>query len=276
MCEANYYAIIPANVRYAKDLSFLEKFLFAEMTALSNMSGYCSASNKYFAQLYDKTEETISRAISKLQKLSFINIEYEKEGSVVIKRKIYPLTRRTNEYIANSTETAVDKNINREQHKFLLAVDKNIKENNSLSYKSILDLIEKEKYKKEKDFSQDVQSIFDHWNSKSIIVHQTLSDALGKVIKNSLSSFGSGLIIMAIDRYKQILEDKAYFFKYKWSLKDFLSRKEGISSFLDDGSKWLSYKNFLEQNVLKETNKYIVKPQRKDTSKVDSYGVISL
>ncbi|WRN76507.1 helix-turn-helix domain-containing protein [Staphylococcus aureus] len=39
---------------------------FAEITSLSNQYGYCTASNGYFATLYNVVKETISRRISNL------------------------------------------------------------------------------------------------------------------------------------------------------------------------------------------------------------------
>ena len=59
----SFYAILPANVRYASDLSELQKLLFAEITALSDKHGYCFASNSYFARLYRKTAKRISSTI---------------------------------------------------------------------------------------------------------------------------------------------------------------------------------------------------------------------
>ncbi len=44
----NYYAIVPAPVRYAKDLSEFQKLLYAKITALSQKDGFCYASNNYF------------------------------------------------------------------------------------------------------------------------------------------------------------------------------------------------------------------------------------
>lgn len=141
MEQPNYYAIIPANVRYSENLSFLEKFLYAEITALSNLNGYCCAKNKYFANLYSKDEKTISRAFSNMVEQNVIHIEYEKVGAKVTKRKIYPLDiKKTSDKIVNGAEITSDKNITREQEKLLLTIDKIVTHNNS-SYEDIIKLI---------------------------------------------------------------------------------------------------------------------------------------
>ena len=99
---SNYYAIIPASVRYNKELTLLERFLYAELTALSNVDGYCIASNDYFAKLYDKDKATISRAFAKLQEFNLIFIDYDRVGCKVTKRKIYLAeTKNTNDKIVN-------------------------------------------------------------------------------------------------------------------------------------------------------------------------------
>ena len=64
----NYYAIIPATVRYNKDLKPNEKLLYGEITALANSKGFCFASNRYFAELYKVTIHTVSQWISHLEK----------------------------------------------------------------------------------------------------------------------------------------------------------------------------------------------------------------
>jgi len=70
--KPSYYAVIPANVRYCKDLAPQEKLLYAEITALTNKEGYCWATNNYFANLYRLSKETVSRQISKLARLGFV------------------------------------------------------------------------------------------------------------------------------------------------------------------------------------------------------------
>jgi len=72
MVEPSYYAIIPANVRYSRDVCDGAKLLYAEITSLSNQHGYCWASNRYFSELYGKSEDTISRWISSLARAGFI------------------------------------------------------------------------------------------------------------------------------------------------------------------------------------------------------------
>ena len=86
----NYYAIIPATVRYNKDLKPNEKLLYGEITALANSKGFCFASNRYFAELYKVTIHTVSQWISHLEKLGYVNIELIKDDKKEIKeRRIY-------------------------------------------------------------------------------------------------------------------------------------------------------------------------------------------
>jgi uncharacterized phage protein (TIGR02220 family) len=81
----SYYSIIPASVRYDKELSDKAKLLYGEISALCNEQGYCWATNSYFAELYEVTRETISRLIKQLSDKNYIYLEFEIDNS----RKIY-------------------------------------------------------------------------------------------------------------------------------------------------------------------------------------------
>ena len=86
--KPNYYAIIPARIRYDPNLTNLSKLLYAEITALSNKEGFCWATNSYFAKIYGVTITTISISISKLAKLNYVKVENEYKGKQIIRRKI--------------------------------------------------------------------------------------------------------------------------------------------------------------------------------------------
>lgn len=99
----------------------------------------------------------------------------------------------------------------------------------------------KEQEKKIQEFSDVVRRIYEFWNEKRIIPHRALTKEMNSAVEKALKSYSEEEIKTYIDRYAKVIEDKSYFFDYKWSLKDFLSRKEGISSFTDEGSKWVNY-----------------------------------
>ncbi len=88
--QPNYYAIIPATVRYDTNLKYAEKLLYGEIAALANENGYCYAQNKYFADLYNVTAVSVSRWISHLQKLGYIETEViRNENKEIVSRNIY-------------------------------------------------------------------------------------------------------------------------------------------------------------------------------------------
>ncbi len=89
--KPNYYAIIPANIRYDEKLSPNEKLFYGEITALTNKEGYCWANNAYFARLYAVEKRTIRRWLNKLKELNYIKIEieYVPRKRQIDKRKIW-------------------------------------------------------------------------------------------------------------------------------------------------------------------------------------------
>lgn len=94
--QPNFYAIIPATVRYCKEIEMGAKLLYAEITSLTHREGYCWATNKYFSELYEVDTSTIQRWLSSLVKLNFIIVEVNKQAGNT--RKIWVLEGIKNFY----------------------------------------------------------------------------------------------------------------------------------------------------------------------------------
>jgi len=87
MERPNYYAIIPAEVRYS-DIKPNAKLLYGEITCLANKKGFCFASNNYFAGLYGVSKNTISLWISELKQGGFVSVVVVYENKQVKERQI--------------------------------------------------------------------------------------------------------------------------------------------------------------------------------------------
>lgn len=141
MEKPNYYAIIPAEIRYDKDLTANAKLLYGEITSLCNEKGICWASNQYFADLYSTTKETISRWISQLAKKKYIAIKmfYKKDSKEIDKRIIsiskffqdeIPIDENVNtSYQKNQGNNVLTKTSTPYSQKCQTPLDKNVKEN---------------------------------------------------------------------------------------------------------------------------------------------------
>lgn len=58
------------------------------ISSLTAKTGECFAGNKYFAELFNCTEVSISQKINKLIELGYISAEYEKRGAEIKKRRL--------------------------------------------------------------------------------------------------------------------------------------------------------------------------------------------
>ena len=113
--KPSFYAVLPAYVRYEKRLKPAERLLFAEISALTNKFGYCTASNGYFADLYETRKETVSKWISHLSELGFLRLEMVYEGKQIKGRKIW---------IDEKVMTPIDE-------KVMTPIDEKVKGNNT-------------------------------------------------------------------------------------------------------------------------------------------------
>lgn len=71
----SYWAVLPANIRYHKELTQTAKLLYAEVSALAQSDGYCWATDAYLAETLNCSIATVTRSLRKLRKLGFIRCE---------------------------------------------------------------------------------------------------------------------------------------------------------------------------------------------------------
>ena len=117
--KPNYYAIITAEVRYSKALTPNAKLLYAELTALCNMNGKCTASTEYFCRLYEVSRVSIQKWLKNLEDNNHIRrVNIYKQGSKEILTRVITLvnnpskeklTDNTNINISNTNLTDSNK-----------------------------------------------------------------------------------------------------------------------------------------------------------------------
>ncbi len=170
--KPNYYAIIPSQVRYDKNLRANEKLLFGEIMALTDKTGECWASNNYFAELYDVTPQAISKWIKNLEEKGYISIKY--------------LKNKTNNSIDKRVIKGVSTNIDRGINKSLIGYQQKFKENNTSNSNNN---IEEDDFLKifkliESEFGRTISplesEIIKNWNYPFEIVKLAISEAVSR------------------------------------------------------------------------------------------------
>lgn len=152
----NYYAIIPANVRYDPDLRANEKLLYGEIVALSNKTGVCTASNNYFARLFNVKPSAISKWIKDLANKGYVNVEYEFEAnSKEIKQRNIKLKVVTD---INTVVTKDEGGYSQKDKENNTSI--NIKKDNIYKY-----ILSKESF----SFGEKIRAIIDYFNNCSEI-----------------------------------------------------------------------------------------------------------
>ncbi len=123
LVQRNYYAVLPANVRYDKNITPNAKLLYAEITALCNDKGYCWAGNAYFAELYGVTKTSISNWISSLQKNGYIDVQFiYKENSKEIQSR----------HISIANNIPIQNNLNTYTKNIVGGIQKNFTDNTQI------------------------------------------------------------------------------------------------------------------------------------------------
>ena len=191
--KPNYYAIIPANVRYDNSLRDKAKLLYGEITALSSKDGYCYASNKYFADLYEVSQTTISTLISELVDKGYLENEIiYKEGTKEILNRYLKIFKEG--YLKNfkDNNTSIN-NINTNKKKYikksfipptLEEIEEYVKERNSnVNPKLFYDYYEVNNWKDIKNWKQKLITWETHQHNNKQQPKEELPSWFGKDIE---------------------------------------------------------------------------------------------
>tara|TARA_R110000824_G_scaffold73037_1_gene186145 strand:+ start:189 stop:617 length:429 start_codon:yes stop_codon:yes gene_type:complete len=114
MEKPNYYAVIPAEVRYNKKITPNAKLLYAELTALCNMNGKCTASTQYFCNLYEVSRVSIQKWLKILEDNNYIarSVTYKNGSKEILSRVITLRNTPSKEKLTDNTNTKVYTNTN--------------------------------------------------------------------------------------------------------------------------------------------------------------------
>ena len=136
------------------------------ISSLCAERGYCFASNKYLADLFQTNETLISRKLKKLEDKSYIQMEYEKQGTQVTNRYIRLSKTITGHYL-KSKPTVI------ENDKENITSINNISINNKEIYKERFKkptLEEVKEYCEERNNGIDAEMFINFYESKGWMV----------------------------------------------------------------------------------------------------------
>ncbi len=153
--KKSYYAVIPATVRYDRKLKANAKLLYGEITALCNEKGYCWASNSYFAKLYEVSNQAVSAWIKALQNSGYVNIEYERKGQHITKRKVSINIDR----VSTEVDGGINKSLRGYQQNFKENTTVNNTSNNTYIYSQVIDYLNEKVHTKYKHTTKKNQEL---------------------------------------------------------------------------------------------------------------------
>lgn len=186
MTKPNYYAIIPAEVRYSKKLTPNAKLLYAEITALCNMNGKCTASSEYFCRLYEVSRVSIQKWLKNLEDNNHINrVNIYRQGSKEILTRVITLVNTpSKEKLTDNTNTKVYNNINlTDSNKKAFFKKPTLDDvlnyckerNNNIDAEAFIDFYESKGWMVGKNKMKDWKSAVRNWERREVKTPKTIS-----------------------------------------------------------------------------------------------------
>ena len=211
MEKPNYYGILPANVRYDKELKPMEKILFTEISSLTSKEGYCYAKNSYFAELYDVHKNTVGNWINNLVKRGYLKsvIIYEKGTKNIQERRLYittPTNEKTDTSINKKIDTYQSKNLEGINEKIDTPINKKIEDNNTSINNTSL-LLNNNNIHVKNEFSQSCEKIKNKWIKIAYEFDLSgkqlkITDKRKRTINNLLKEYSIEEVLQAMEKIR--------------------------------------------------------------------------
>ncbi len=152
--KPNYWANIPADVRYDKNLTPNAKLLYAEITALQQMNGVCHAGTQYFATLYNVSKTSIQNWLKILEDNNHITRHkiYKEGTKEILARHIKLVNRPTQNNLRDNNTSNNNNTTYSNKRRFKKPTVKDIKEyclvrNNNICADTFFDFYESKDWK---------------------------------------------------------------------------------------------------------------------------------
>lgn len=237
--KPNYYAIIPADVRYDDRLKLGEKMMYGEITALSKKNGICYASNNYFAKLYNVSPQAISKWIKSLEMYKYITITYEKEGKAITKRNISMVST-----CVDRVSTDIDRGINSSLEGYQQEIKENNININNTSINNIKENIKRKNYFNDKE----INDLFYEFLDLRMKLKAKNTDRAITLLLNELNKYDDKTKIQMINNsimnsWKSVYEIKNSYKKENKQLPDWFNKEIKEEETSDEVKRMLEYVN---------------------------------
>lgn len=110
---------------------------------------------------------------------------------------------------------------------------------------------------KEREITNEMREVFEHYISKGIIKHRGINKKIAIKLKLRLEEYTADELKQAIDNYDELLKDETYYFNYKFGLDRLLFSDE-VAKLLKGGEKrenYLMHKNKIKASQQQTTEK---------------------
>lgn len=187
-------------------LSRDSRFLFIVLKSFTNdTKKECFPSRDLLSQILNCTQRSLTKYMSELQRKGYLQITRERKEGGEFLHNVYE--------IIENTQNSPCENISSGKIEDLTNVPFTYMVNSTTNKNPYI-------------------NIYSFWNEQKIIVHKKLTDKTKRKISTTLTTYTEEEILQSITNYSTIVNGKGYYFNYRWTLEDFLSR--GVDKFLGD------------------------------------------